>query len=164
MAIYIIHGKCVTAHAATPARVPKGSLIIRSADEIESSDLTASRLVSLWNALPGVTPIAKFRDRKTAVRRFWLALQQIPPSSDKKSARPERTRAITKQDQVIAMLRQPKGATIDDIVGVTKWQRHTVRGMIAGALKKRLGLRVVSEKAERGRVYRISDRAAKRAA
>jgi hypothetical protein len=62
------------------------------------------------------------------------------------------------------MLRQPKGATIDDIVGATKWQRHTVRGMIAGALKKKLGLRVVAEKAERGRVYRISDSTAKRAA
>ena len=164
MAIYIIRGKCVTAHAAAPAKAPKGSLIISSADEIESSDLTASQLVSLWNSLPSVTPITKFRDRKTAVRRLWAGFQRIPPSSPKKSARPEKVRATTKQDQVIAMLRQPKGATIDDIVGVTKWQRHTVRGMIAGALKKRLGLRVVSEKAERGRVYRISDSTAKRAA
>jgi DNA-binding MarR family transcriptional regulator len=163
MAICIIRGERVTAHAAAPARAPRGSLIIRSADEIESSDLTASRLVSLWNALPGVTPITKFRDRKTAVRRLWAGLQQTPLSSAKKSARPEKVRATTKQDQVIAMLRQPKGATIDDIVGAIKWQRHTVRGMIAGALKKRLGLRVVSETAERGRVYRISDSTAKRA-
>jgi DNA-binding MarR family transcriptional regulator len=98
------------------------------------------------------------------VRRLWAGLQQILPSSAKKSARPEKVRATTKQDQVIAMLRRPQGATIDDIVGATKWQRHTVRGMIAGALKKKLGLRVVSEKAERGRVYRISDSTAKRAA
>ena len=47
MAIYIIRGERVTAHAAAPAKAPKGSLIIRSEDEIESSDLTASRLVSL---------------------------------------------------------------------------------------------------------------------
>jgi len=164
MATYIINGERVTAHAAVPANVPKGSLIVRSVDQIETSDLTASRLVSLWNALPGVTPITKFRDRKTAVRRLWAGLQQISPSSAKKSARPEKVRATTKQDQVIAMLRQPKGATIDDIVGATEWQRHTVRGMIAGALKKRLGLRVVSEKEERGRVYRISEGTAKRAA
>ena len=164
MAIYIINGERVTAHNAAPAKAPKGSLIISSADEIESRDLTASRLVSLWNALPDVRPITKFRDRKTAVRRLWAGLQQILPSSAMGSARPEKVRATTKQDQVIAMLRRPEGATIDDIVGATKWQRHTVRGMIAGALKKRLGLRVVSEKAERGRVYRISDSTAKRAA
>jgi len=162
MGTYIINGERVTAHAAAPAKVPKGSLIICSADQIETSDLTVSQLVSLWNALPGVTPITKFRDRNTAVRRLWAGLQQIPPS--KKSVRPEKVRATTKQDQVIAMLRQPKGATIDDIVDATKWQRHTVRGMIAGALKKRLGLRVVSENEERGRVYRISEGTTKRAA
>ena len=164
MAIYIIRGERVTAHAVAPAKAPTGSLMIRSADEIGSSDLTASRLLSLWNALPGVTPITKFRDRKTAVRRLWAGFQQIPPSSAKKSARPEKVRAATKQDQVIAMLRRPQGATIDDIVGATKWQRHTVRGMIAGALKKKLGLRVIAEKAEQGRIYRISEGTAKRTA
>jgi len=164
VAIYIIRGERVTAHAEPPAKAPKGSLIIHSAEEIESSDLTASRLVSLWNALPGVAPIRKFRDRKTAVRRLWAGIQQIPPPSAQKPARPEKVRGATKQDQVIAMLRRPQGATIDDIVAATKWQRHTVRGMIAGALKKKLGLRVVSEKAHGDRVYRISDSAAKRAA
>jgi hypothetical protein len=137
--------------------------MIRSVDEIESSDLTTSRLVSLWNALPDVTPITRFKDRKIAARRLWAAFQQIAPSSDKKSARPEKVRATTKQAHVIEMLQQPRGATIDDIVGATKWQRHTVRGMIAGALKKKLGLHVASEKAERGRVYRINDGTAKRA-
>jgi len=157
MAIYIIRGERVTAHAAAPAKLPKDSLMIRSADEIESSDLTASRLVSLWNALPGVTPIAKFRDRMTAARRLWAGFQHIPVPSAKESTRPQKPRGTTKQDQVIAMLRHPKGATIDDIASATQWQRHTVRGMIAGALKKKLGLCVVSEKAERGRVYRISE-------
>ena len=163
MTIYMIRGEQVTAHAIAPAKAPKGSLMIHSADEIHSSDLPASQLVALWNALPGITPIAKFKDRKIAARRLWAAFQQIAPS-DNKSARREKVHATTKQDQVIALLRQPKGATIDDIVGATKWQRHTVRGMIAGALKKKLGLHVISEKAERGRVYRIKDGTAKRAA
>ena len=52
------------------------------------------------------------------------------------------------------MLRAPEGATIDEIVAATGWQPHTVRGAIAGALKKKLGLEVTSEKVEgRGRVY-----------
>ena len=54
------------------------------------------------------------------------------------------------------MLRTAEGATIDEIVAATGWQPHTVRGAIAGALKKKLGLAVTSEKVEvRGRVYRL---------
>ena len=45
---------------------------------------------------------------------------------------------------------------MDEIVAVTGWQTHTVRGALAGALKKKLGLAVTSGKVEgRGRVYRI---------
>lgn len=70
-------------------------------------------------------------------------------------ARPER--AGTKQAQVIAMLKRPEGATIEQIVEATGWQSHTVRGAMAGALKKRLGLAITTEKVEgRGRVYRLS--------
>ncbi len=53
------------------------------------------------------------------------------------------------------MLRRPEGATIDEIAVATGWQRHSVRGMMSGALKKKLGLDVVPTKEERGRVYRI---------
>ena len=70
---------------------------------------------------------------------------------------------MTKQARVIEMLQRPAGATIDEIVTLTTWQRHTVRGLIAGALKKKRGLDVIAEKAERGRVYRIVG-ATKRAA
>ena len=70
--------------------------------------------------------------------------------------KPKGTRADSKQAQLIAMLKSPKGATIDEIVAAFGWQPHTVRGAIAGALKKKLGLEVTSEKVEgRGRVYRI---------
>lgn len=68
-------------------------------------------------------------------------------------------RAESKQSQLIAMLKQPDGATIVEIAKALDWQLHTVRGAIAGALKKKLGLKVESEKVEfsRGRVYRITD-------
>jgi hypothetical protein len=67
-----------------------------------------------------------------------------------------KVRAGTKQAQLIEMLRRPDGATIAEIVAATGWQPHTVRGAIAGALKKKLGLDVTSEKvAGRGRVYRL---------
>jgi hypothetical protein len=68
------------------------------------------------------------------------------------------TRTNSKQAQLIEMLKRPEGATIEEIVKKFDWQAHTVRGAIAGALKKKLGLKVESEKEEnRGRVYRIAD-------
>ena len=65
-------------------------------------------------------------------------------------------RQNTKQAKLIAMLRRPSGATINDLAKATGWQRHTVRGVISGALKKKLGLAVISEKAEgEDRIYRL---------
>jgi hypothetical protein len=73
------------------------------------------------------------------------------------AARSGKTRTGTKQALLVEMLRRPEGATIDEIVATTSWQPHTVRGAFAGALKKRLGLSIVSEKVEgRGRVFRIA--------
>ena len=69
-----------------------------------------------------------------------------------------RTREGSKQAQQIAMLRRAKGATVDEIADALSWQPHTVRGAITGALKKKLGLDVTSEKDEkRGRVYRVAE-------
>jgi hypothetical protein len=69
-----------------------------------------------------------------------------------------KNRVGTKQAELIALLRRPEGASIDEIVAATGWQKHTVRGAIAGALKKKLGLNVMSDKIEgRGRVYKIKD-------
>ncbi len=63
----------------------------------------------------------------------------------------------TKQATLIAMLRAPEGATIAEIMAATGWQSHTVRGAMSGAIKKKLGLEVTSEKVEdRGRVYNLS--------
>ena len=52
--------------------------------------------------------------------------------------------------------RRPEGATVDEVKAATGWQPHTVRGVFAGALKKKLGLAIVATKEERGRVYRIA--------
>jgi hypothetical protein len=57
---------------------------------------------------------------------------------------------------MVAMLKREEGATLAEIMEASGWQRHTVRGALAGALKKRLGLMIASEKVEgRGRVYRV---------
>ncbi len=65
--------------------------------------------------------------------------------------------ADTKHARIIAMLRTPTGATIAAIMAVTDWQQHSVRGFLAGVVRKRLGLNLVSEQTDKGRIYRIRD-------
>ena len=85
-------------------------------------------------------------------------IQALPQASDAKPhATPRKTREGTKQALVIEMLRRPEGATIAEIVVATNWASHTTRGFFAGALKKKLGLSLDSEKDEtRGRVYKLA--------
>jgi len=73
------------------------------------------------------------------------------------SGAPPRTRAGTKNAQVVAMLRDRAGTTIAAIMTATGWQQHSVRGFLAGVIRKKLGLNLVSEPREGGRVYRIVD-------
>jgi hypothetical protein len=196
-----------------------------------AADWPAARLVEIWNSLPGVTPLKKFKDRQTAVARIWKALetfgqpttaatevdeptpvpegalvpdqieetrvtiepaavaesmepapatpvtQQAPdvappeaPSTKKTTARkaaPKAPKAATvaksdgpregsKMAQVISMLQRENGATISEIMASMGWQKHTVRGFVAGAMKK-AGYTVESFKPEGGeRSYRIS--------
>jgi hypothetical protein len=74
------------------------------------------------------------------------------PASSKSAMRPN-----TKHDRIIAMLRTPAGATIAAIMTATEWQQHSVRGFLAGVVRKKLGLNLVSESTDKGRVYRIKD-------
>ncbi len=69
---------------------------------------------------------------------------------------PRRQREGSKQEALIAMLKRPEGASITEIATEFGWLPHTARGAIAGALKKKLGLTITSEKVDgRGRVYAI---------
>src|SRR5712672_1037015 len=79
---------------------------------------------------------------------LWKALPEPEPESD--------ANRRSKQGEVIAMLRRPEGATVDEVASAMGWQRHTVRGLFSGTLKKKLGLTLASTQEERGRVYRIA--------
>jgi len=73
-------------------------------------------------------------------------------SSAKTSTRPD-----TKHARILAMLQTPAGATIAAIMTTTEWQQHSVRGFLAAVVRKKLGLNLVSELTDKGRVYRIKD-------
>jgi len=67
----------------------------------------------------------------------------------------EKVESGSKQARLIAMLQSQKGGTIDAMMKATDWQQHSVRGFLAGVVRKRLSLNLVSEKLADHRVYRI---------
>ena len=79
-----------------------------------------------------------------------------PAARKTRTAKTPATKTQTKQDQLLALLRRSQGTTIEHAAKALGWQPHSVRGIISGVLKKRLGLTVTSEKAEGGRVYRVA--------
>src|SRR5712672_4004452 len=154
MRIYIIGNDGITLCREPAATVNKGDVAVASREELHAARLSGKRLLALWNALPGVEKRKKVGDREALIDQLWSAIELLPvPEPQPDTKRP------SKQDVVIAMLRQPEGATVDEVASVTGWQRHTVRGVFSGALKKKLGLTVASAKEERGRVYRIAEAA-----
>ena len=90
-------------------------------------------------------------------RKAPVSAQAIDEVIETATAAKHRTRGNSKQAQVIAMLKRPEGATIEQICEATQWQAHTVRGTFAGAFKKKLGLEITSTKEAGGqRIYRVA--------
>ena len=94
--------------------------------------------------------------RKTAKPVFR---KRAAPASSRPATGPN-----TKHARIIAMLRKPAGATVAAIMAATNWQQHSVRGFLAGVVRKKLGLNLVSDQTDKGRVYCIKDGKASAAA
>jgi hypothetical protein len=103
--------------------------------------------------------MTKSKSKPKAATRS-TARKTAKPTSRKRSA-PASSRSAagpdTKHARIIALLRMPTGATIASLATATEWQQHSVRGFLAGVVRKKLGLNLVSEQTDKGRVYRIKD-------
>jgi hypothetical protein len=145
----------------------------------------AARLVEVWNSFAGVAPfdhlkpVHKFTSRKLAVARIWAAVQRLavgvaqsvpdaapsPARSKKvaaKASRPATARQATnaertnKKAEVTALMKRAKGATMAEIIKLTGWQKHTVRGFMS-LLGSKGGEKIESVKDASGqRVYRMA--------
>jgi hypothetical protein len=107
------------------------------------------------------------KNRKTAGRSARPTARKARRSATRRQpaiARPQQRSSkeqpgrASKQAQVIAMLQAPQGTTIEAMAEATGWQPHSVRGFLAGVVRKKLGLDLASSAAEGGRIYRVADR------
>ncbi len=128
------------------AMTTKSLKTTKPVDETVATDATDSADTSAAKTKPAKSPTTTRRPR------------QRPPVADGAARGERKARTDTKQAKLIAMLEAKDGATVEEMAAAFAWQAHTVRGVLYGALKKKLGLNIDSEKDEgRGRVYRIGN-------
>lgn len=171
----------VTAYASRKAAIASGHASFGSVDELDTL-LTSLNIkpVDLWNSMPGLIPVKKFMNRKAGLARIWKQLDGLAvapeviesepdekPAKKARKVKAEQTASVatetahtpregSKGAEVADMLRRANGATLDEIMQATGWQKHTVRGFIAGAAKKKLGLNIESFKNQNGdRSYKV---------
>src|ERR1700730_13066392 len=120
MRIYIIGSDGITLCRTAPASVNDGEIAVASNEELHAAPLSAKQLLALGNALPGVERRKKVGGSNALIDQLWSAIEALPdPEPQPDLKRP------SKQDVVIAMLRLPEGATVDEGASVTGWRRPT---------------------------------------
>jgi hypothetical protein len=134
----------------------------RSAKELDkvARKWPASRLIKIWNSLPGVSPVRRFTSRQVAINRIWKVIQNLAPEDGAHTAAVATKRGRAAQDTspnsaarvgsktaiILGLLKRREGAALKELMEATEWQAHSVRGFLSGALRKKMGLKIESAK------------------
>ena len=136
-------------------RITKAGLrAIEVEDGTETSD-DAPAAHRVEAATEEVSAQTKSPAQSSRAKRQGVAKKAIGVSAKATQSSSNRPRPDSKQDRVVVLLRRPEGATLDLLVKETDWQKHSVRGFLAGTVRKKLGLSLLSEKIDGVRIYRI---------
>ena len=125
-----------------------GDHLFDSLDQLDQLTTTwpSSRLVRLWNRLPGVTAIKKFTDRATALKRIWNAIQFLEPVQPEQADPPVpaavtgKAKPGTKKAILLSLLHRPEGASVREIMAALDWQPHSVRGCLSSLSRQGTGI------------------------
>lgn len=125
--------------------------------EEQLAEVTASwpagRLVQIWNTLPKTRRVRRFTDRKTALGRIWKAVQKRVTGEAKAALAGTEG---TKKSRVMALLGQPDGATMTELMAATGWQRHSIRAFLSRAVAQHIGRKVLAFRRDGDHAYRIT--------
>jgi hypothetical protein len=112
---------------------------------------SAKSITPARRKVPSTAAAAKNPPRSVESKAERVSAAKTPMKADE-----PRGERLTKQERVLTLLSQPEGVSIEEMMQATDWQQHSVRGFLAGTVKKKLGFSLTSSKAKNSaRRYRI---------
>src|SRR5712671_6332073 len=133
-------------------QITKAGLKAIEVDEVAEAPNNKAATDSNAVAAAAVSGQAKSSERGSLAKRSG---SRKTAAVSAKATRTDQAKSDSKQDKIVALLQRPKGATLDALVKETQWQKHSVRGFLAGTVRKKLKLPLLSEKIDGVRTYRI---------
>ena len=133
-------------------QITKAGLRAIEVEEVAEAAENKAAIDSNEVAAAAVSGQAKSSERRSLAKRSGT---KKTAAVSTKATRTDRAKPDSKQDKIVALLQRPKGATLDALVKETQWQKHSVRGFLAGTVRKKLKLPLLSEKIDGVRTYRI---------
>jgi hypothetical protein len=135
-------------------------LSIEKSRNLESA--AAKKATAKPNAPSRRTVTSAAVNAKKPPRPFAPKARRIAAAETPAKAEEPRLERLTKQERMLTLLSRPEGASIEEMMQATTWRQHSVRGFLAGTVKRKLGFSLTSSKPDDGvRRYRVDKRRAR---